>query len=307
MRSLTDVARVADDYALHLSLDRGMAANTVEGYLNDLRKFFSWLADAGRGLRDVDLDTVRFFLGDMHDLGIAPATQSRIVSALRSFFRWLVREDYLGANPVELLEKPKTPRTLPEVLSLEEVDEMIAAVDPAKSEASRDRAIMETLYGCGLRVSELVDLEISKIYASEGYLVVRGKGSKERIVPMASATVAAIRAYLPDRAALPPAPGASNVLFLNRRGRPLTRVRIFQIVKDLAAMAGVRRNISPHTLRHTFATHLLEGGANLRAIQQMLGHVSISTTQIYLHLDTATLRRDILAFHPRNTQGLRGL
>ena len=187
------------------------------------------------------------------------------------------------------------------MLTLDEINDMVAAINPDKAEAQRDRAIIETLYGCGLRVSELVDLEMSKIYTEEGYLVVRGKGNKERMVPMSEVSIHEITRYLEEfRSYLNVKPDCANILFLNRRGGKLTRVRIFQIIKDLAEAAGIRKNISPHTLRHSFATHLLEGGANLRAIQQMLGHESITTTQIYIHLDRSSLREDILAFHPRN-------
>lgn len=300
MRRLDNIERVMGDYRLYLRMEKGMAANTAEAYGRDAAKLLDYLATAGVGLREVTADTLRYFLGELHDLGIAERSQARIVSGLRSFFRFLSLEDYLRPDPTELLESPKTGLHLPEVLTVGEIDAMISAIDPEKAEASRDRAMMEVLYGCGLRVSELVGLELSKIYADEGYLVVRGKGSKERMVPMSEVAVSAIEDYLEDRSLLDVKPGCGNLLFLNRRGRKLTRARIFQIVKGLAEAAGIRKNISPHTLRHSFATHLLEGGANLRAIQQMLGHESIATTQIYIHLDRSTLRSDILTYHPRN-------
>lgn len=300
MRRLDNIERVMGDYRLYLRMEKGMAANTAEAYGRDAAKLLDYLATAGVGLREVTADTLRYFLGELHDLGIAERSQARIVSGLRSFFRFLSLEDYLRPDPTELLESPKTGLHLPEVLTVGEIDAMISAIDPEKAEASRDRAMMEVLYGCGLRVSELVGLELSKIYADEGYLVVRGKGSKERMVPMSEVAVSAIEDYLEDRSLLDVKPGCGNLLFLNRRGRKLTRERIFQIVKGLAEAAGIRKNISPHTLRHSFATHLLEGGANLRAIQQMLGHESIATTQIYIHLDRSTLRSDILTYHPRN-------
>ncbi|MDE6370586.1 MAG: tyrosine-type recombinase/integrase, partial [Duncaniella sp.] len=205
-------------------------------------------------------------------------------------------------DPGELLESPKIGLHLPEVLSVEEIDDMIAAIDYSKMECVRDRAIMEVLYGCGLRVSELITLEISKLYPQEEFLVVRGKGNKERMVPMSDIAIEEVTSWLDDRSRLTVKPGDDNILFLNRRGGRLTRQRVFQIVKDLAAAAGIRKTISPHTLRHSFATHLLEGGANLRAIQQMLGHESIATTQIYLHLDSSRLRDDIMKYHPRNNR-----
>ncbi len=300
MRDITDIQRILHDYDAYLSVEKGMAENTREAYRRDIDKLHAWLTAGGLSLRDVTIDILREFLGDLHDVGIAERSQARIVSGLRSYFFFLSIEDYLNPNPAELLEQPKTGLHLPEVLTQEEIDSMIRAIDPEKAEASRDRAIIETLYGCGLRVSELVNLEISKIYGQEGYLIVRGKGNKERMVPMSEVSLLEISDYLMDRMHLDIKPDSRDILFLNRRGGRMTRVRIFQIVKDLAAAAGIRKTISPHTLRHSFATHLLEGGANLRAIQQMLGHESIATTQIYIHLDRSTLRNDILTYHPRN-------
>lgn len=292
---------MAGDYEMSLRLDKGLSENSCEGYRRDVDRLLAWLAEGGIMLRDVTTDTLRLFLGDLHDLGIAERSQARMVSGLRSFFRYLTLEGYLEADPTELLESPKLGLHLPEVLTVAEIDAMIAAIDPAKDEAQRDRAMMETLYGCGLRVSELVNLEMSRVYASEGYLIVRGKGDKERMVPMSDTSVAEITAWLDDRQRLPVKPGEENILFLNRRGHRLTRQRAFQIVKGLAEAAGIRKTISPHTLRHSFATHLLEGGANLRAIQQMLGHESITTTEIYIHIDRSRLREEIIAHHPRNS------
>ncbi len=291
---------MVDDYGIYLRLDHGLSDNTCDGYRRDTDRLLSWLSDNGIPLREVTTDSLRLFLGDLHDLGIAERSQARMVSGLRSFFRYLTAEGYIETDPTELLESPRLGLHLPEVLTLDEIDAMIAAIDPQKEEARRDRAMMETLYGCGLRVSELVNLEMSRVYASEGYLIVRGKGDKQRMVPMSDTSVAEITAYLDDRQRLPIKPGEENILFLNRRGHRLTRQRAFQIVKGLAETAGIRKIISPHTLRHSFATHLLEGGANLRAIQQMLGHESIATTQIYIHLDSSTLRDDIMRYHPRN-------
>ena len=300
MRSITDIDRLLGDYDYFLRLEKGMADNTRESYCRDVQKLLSYLADSSVTLRDTTTDTLRYFIGELHDLGIAERSQARILSGLRSFFRFLTLEGYIDVDPTELLESPKIGLHLPEVLTVEEINDMIAAIDPDKAGAQRDRAIMETLYGCGLRVSELVNLELSKIFADEGYLVVRGKGNKERMVPMSEVSLTEIADYLHDRSLLDVYPGCENILFLNRSGRKMTRVRIFQIVKSLAEAAGIRKNISPHTLRHSFATHLLEGGANIRAIQQMLGHESIATTQIYIHLDSSTLRSDILTYHPRN-------
>ncbi len=303
MRQIADIDRLLKEYGLYLRMEKGVSDNTREAYLSDVGRLLGYLSDTGCTLREVTADTLRFFIGELHDLGIAERSQARIISGMRSFFRFLSLEDYINPDPTELLESPKIGLHLPEVLTVEEINAMISAIDPNKAEAQRDRAMMETLYGCGLRVSELVNVEISKIYGDEGYLVVRGKGNKERMVPMSEVSVYEIGEYLHDRETLPVKPDCSNILFLNRRGGKLTRERIFQIVKSLAEAAGIRKNISPHTFRHSFATHLLEGGANLRAIQQMLGHETIATTQIYIHLDRSTLRSDILTYHPRNHRG----
>lgn len=304
MRDIFDIEKILADFELYLMMERGRSGNTCEGYLQDVRKLLAYLSRGAESvkLRDVTIDTLRLFLGDLHDVGIAERSQARIVAGIRAFFKYLTLENYLDVNPAELLETPKIGVHLPEVLTVEEIDAMIAAIDHNKAEAQRDRAMIETLYGCGLRVSELVNLEISKIFPDEGYLVVQGKGNKERLVPMSEVSLAEIDSYMADRAMLPIKAGEDNILFLNRRGHRMTRMRVFQIVKELAENAGIRKTISPHTLRHSFATHLLEGGANLRAIQQMLGHESIETTQIYIHLDRSRLREDILNFHPRNHQ-----
>lgn len=267
MRDIFDIPQIISDFDLYLMMEKGVADNTRQGYLRDVRKLLVYLSDttdaggdtAPVKLREVTIDTLRFFIGDLHDIGIAERSQARIVAGIRAFFHFLSMEGYLDANPAELLETPKIGLHLPEVLTLEEIDAIIGAIDPSKAEAQRDRAIIETLYGCGLRVSELITLEISRIFPEEGYLVVRGKGNKERMVPMSETSIAEINDYLSDRATLPVKPGEENILFLNRRGRHLTRERIFQIVKELAENAGIRKSISPHTLRHSFATHLLEG------------------------------------------------
>ncbi|WP_290457305.1 site-specific tyrosine recombinase XerD [uncultured Duncaniella sp.] len=306
MRSIFDIDRLLDEYTTYLLLEKGLSDNTREGYRRDVARMLSWLAGEAKPLRDVTLDTLRLYLGDLHDVGIAVRSQARIVASLRSFFGFLSMEDYLPANPAELLETPRLGLHLPEVLTLEEIDSMIASIDYSKEECQRDRAMMEVLYGCGLRVSELIGLEISRTYLDDGFLIVRGKGDKERMVPMSETSIEEIKGWLADRERMKVKPGDENILFLNRRGGRLTRQRAFQIVKGLAEAAGVRKTISPHTLRHSFATHLLEGGANLRAIQQMLGHESIATTQIYIHLDASTLRSDILAYHPRNSKGNGG-
>lgn len=300
MAGCKDFREARDMFEAHLLVERGMSVNTGMAYVDDVEKLGSYLESTGTALEDVTVDDLRTLLAEMHDLGIAERSQARIVSGIRAFFKFLKMEGIIDENPALTLESPKLGRYLPEVLTVEEIDSMIAAIDPASAEAQRNRAIMETLYGCGLRVSELVNLEIGNIYADEHYLVVQGKGDKQRIVPMSDRSIDEIRAYLPERDGLRIAPSDRHILFLNRRGRRLTRVMIFYIIKRLAEAAGIRRSISPHTLRHSFATHLLEGGANLRAIQQMLGHESIATTEIYLHVDRSMLRSEILTHHPRN-------
>ena len=291
---------VLKQYSAHLLLERGLSENTRQSYLNDVEHLLRYLNDNNLGLKDVTLDTLHNFIAELHDLGISPRSQARIISGIKSFFRFLKLENRIDSNPTLLLESPRVGRKLPEVLSIEEIDEMISCIDLSANEGQRNRAIIETLYGCGLRVSELVNLEINKIFLDEEYIVITGKGNKERVVPISPVAIHEIELYLNDRQHLDIKPGEENILFLNRRGRRLTRVMIFYIIKNLAQLAGIRKEISPHTLRHSFATHLLEGGANLRAIQQMLGHESISTTEIYIHIDRTRLREEILSFHPRN-------
>lgn len=288
-------------YQAYMLLERGLSDNTREAYCSDVSRFLTWL-DSGVGIEDITVDHLENFIYELHELGIAPRSQARIISGLKSFFRYLTIEKIRPDDPMSLIEAPAIGRHLPEVLSIDEIDAMIAAIDDSDSLGLRNRAIIEVLYGSGLRVSELCTLERRRVFLDEGFLTVCGKGNKERMVPMSDATVEQIRLYLQDfdRSGAVVKPGEEDYLFLNRRGAHLTRVMIFYIVRDLAEKAGIRKTISPHTLRHSFATHLLEGGANLRAIQQMLGHESIATTEIYLHLDNTHLREEILAHHPRN-------
>ena len=291
---------VLKQYSAYLLLERGLSENTRESYLNDVAKLMRYINENNLTIKDVTLDTLHNFIADLHDLGISSRSQARIISGLKSFFRFLKLENHINTNPTLLLESPRIGRKLPEVLSIEDIDKMISCIDLSTNEGQRNRAIIETLYSCGLRVSELVNLEINKIFLEEEYVVINGKGNKERIVPISPVAIHEIKLYLNDRQHLDIKPGEENILFLNRRGRRLTRVMIFYIIKQLAELAGIRKEISPHTLRHSFATHLLEGGANLRAIQQMLGHESIATTEIYIHIDRTRLRDEILTYHPRN-------
>ena len=298
-RVISDIEKVLDGYAAYIGIERGLSQNTVIGYRIDIEKFINYLKDSGTALRDVTLPILQQFVADMHDVGISPRSQARIVSGLKSFFKYLVMASYTEENPSIMLETPNIGLHLPEVLTLDEIDRLENEIDTSTTEGVRNYAIIETLYGCGLRVSELVNLEISRVFLKDKYLMVNGKGSKERIVPMSDMVIDLISDYLKVRGEVIK-PGEENVLYLSRRGTRLTRQMIFTIIKRLAAQAGIKKTISPHTLRHSFATHLLEGGANLRAIQQMLGHETIATTEIYLHIDSTRLKEEILLHHPRN-------
>lgn len=301
MRPLPELSKLREFYDAFLRLQKGLSPQTVTAYGFDLDKLLGYLETEGLGLTDVTYDHLQSFLADLHDLGIASSSQSRIVSGIKSFFHFLKMETFIDEDPTFLLQTPRLGRKLPEVLTVEEIDELVACVNLDDPLGRRNRAIIEMLYGCGLRVSELVDLQLSQLFLEEGYITVRGKGDKERVVPVSRIASRLVTDYVAtDRADLKVSPGDQNTLFLNRRGKRLTRQMVFIIVRDLAALAGIRKTISPHTLRHSFATHLLEGGANLRAIQQMLGHESIATTEIYLHLDNTALRTQILQHHPRN-------
>lgn len=289
-------------FVTHLRLERGMSTNTVEAYREDVSKLLNYCREVGLNINEITLLDLQNFAAVCSDLGIAVRTLARIISGIKSFFHWLVRENYIELDPTQLLEGPRIGRKLPEILTVDEIDAMISAIDMSKFEGVRNRAIIETLYSCGLRVSELINLEISRIYIDEQYIIVKGKGDKERLVPIAQATIDAIKEYLELRGDISIKPGEGNILFVSRRGGRLTRMMIYYIVSGLAEATGITKEISPHTLRHSFATHLLEGGANLRAIQQMLGHESISTTEVYLHIDRTFLRDEIITHHPRNNQ-----
>lgn len=300
MRNIHDIDDVLRRYIVYLRLEKGLSENTGESYCYDIMKFLGYLRDR-KTVVDVVADDLHAFVCCLQDLGVAVATQARIIAGIKSFYKFLKIEGFIDNNPTTLLATPQKGRHLPTVLTVEEIDSMIGAIDMSKPEGIRNRAIIETLYGCGLRVSELVDMQISNIYAEEGYVVVIGKGNKQRLVPISQVALDLIEDYKSsERANLLIKSGEENFLFLNRRGSRLSRVMIFYIIKNLCELAGIRKNVSPHTLRHSFATHLLEGGANLRAIQQMLGHESITTTEIYVHIDRSFLREEILNHHPRN-------
>ena len=298
MRPLNTTERLLSDFSNFLLLERGLSGNTLESYHTDVIHLLEFLEERELSLTDVDTDALHQFLCTLRDLGISPRSQARMLSGIRAFFRFLRLEGYTDTDPCELLEAPRFGRTLPDILSVEDIDSMIAALDPEKDETPRNHAIIETLYGSGLRVSELVELRMSRVNLDEGYVIITGKGNKQRLVPLSPESIRLIREYLPIRERLKIKPDSSDILFLNRRGGMMTRVMVFYVIRDSAAAAGIITRVSPHTLRHSFATHLLEGGANLRAIQEMLGHESISTTEIYIHLDRSRLRSELMEHHP---------
>ncbi len=285
-----------DNFAAALTLERGLSSNTVAAYKRDTRHLLAQLEAIGLNPEDACEADLHTFLAEIYDLGLAPSSRARLLAGVKAFYRFLKSEGYVKDNPAEDLRPPQTGRHLPDVLSIEEIDAMIAAIDLSTPEGQRNRAIVETLYGSGLRVSELTSLQISRIDLNEEIASVFGKGSKQRLVPLSPIAIQEIRRYMEERPVA--RRGHEDILFLNRRGKQLTREMIFIIIKRLAGLAGIKKNVSPHTLRHSFATHLLEGGANLRAIQEMLGHASITTTEIYTHIDRRRLRTELLAHHP---------
>ena len=288
-------------YEAFLMLERGLSPNTRVAYLADVERLAAWLADDSTDISAATPEQLHAFVMALHELGVAPRTQARIVSGIRSFFRYLIIEGIITSNPSADLQGPKLGKHLPEVLTVPEVRSMLESVDLNEPQGRRNRAILEVLYGSGLRVTELCELQSRRVDFERGFLIVEGKGSKERMVPMSDESIEQIKRYIDERTdrGLPVKRGEEDYLFLNKRGAHLSRVMVFYIVRKAAEVAGIRKTISPHTLRHSFATHLLEGGANLRAIQQMLGHESIATTEIYLHLDNSHLREEILMHHPR--------
>ncbi len=303
MKQQTDKKTAADmvrTYQRYLKLEKNYSPNTIEAYLNDLRHLLAFLKENGLPPADVQLEDLERFAATLRDSGIGPTSQARILSGVRSFYRYLLLDGFIDADPTELLESPRLGEHLPEVLSTPEVDALEASIDLSKPEGQRNKAIIEVLFSCGLRVSELVNLKFSDLYIDEQYVRVLGKGSKERLVPISPKAVKELKLWFIDRNLLRIKPGEEDYVFLNRRGHHLTRTMILIMIKRQAQAAGIRKTISPHTLRHSFATALLQGGADLRAIQAMLGHEDIGTTEIYTHIDTITLREEILTHHPRN-------
>jgi integrase/recombinase XerD len=285
-----------------LQLEKSLSANSVEAYLHDVEKLYQYVSARKDNveLAQLELSHLKDFLAWINELGMSSTSQARIISGLKSFFQYLVLENILNRNPTELLEAPKTRRKLPDTLSIEELQLIFDSIDVSTAEGTRNKTILETLYSCGLRVSELTDLRISNIYVDVEFIRVIGKGNKERLIPIGQEALKHILLYKEGyRNKVMPKKGNEDILFLNRRGGKLSRVMIFYIIKEYTAKAGIKKNIHPHTLRHSFATHLIEGGADLRAVQEMLGHESISTTEIYTHLDRDFLRDTIHRFHPR--------
>ncbi len=293
-------ALIIRKYQQYLKLEKALSANTLDAYLTDLDKLLRFLKAENIDMLSVTLDDLQRFAAGLHDIGIHPRSQARIMSGIKSFFHFLIMADYREDDPSELLEGPKIGFKLPEVLNVEEIDTIIATVDMSKKEGQRNRAILETLYSCGLRVSELCNLKLSELYFDEGFIKVEGKGSKQRLVPISPRAIKEIKYWLLDRNVGKIKKGFEDYVFLARWGNSISRIMVFHLIKELAEKAGITKNISPHTFRHSFATHLLEGGANLRAIQCMLGHESIATTEIYTHIDRNMLRSEIIEHHPRN-------
>ncbi len=288
-------------YVQYLCLERSYSKNTLDAYRRDLQKLLVFYADNHIDYRTVTLEQLDQFAGQLREEGIQARSVARILSGVRSFYRFLTLEKEVDQDPTELLESPQIGKHLPEVLSVEEIDSIISVIDVSKPEGVRDRAIIEVLYGCGLRISELCNLRISQLYLEDKYIRVKGKGSKERLVPIEGVAIDRVREWLVTRMGYKVKPSEEDYVFVSlTRGSRLSRISLFVYIKDYAERAGIKKNISPHTFRHSFATHLLEGGANLRAIQMMLGHEDISTTEIYMHIDKSKLRTEILEHHPRN-------
>ncbi|MAR84573.1 MAG: tyrosine recombinase XerD [Cytophagia bacterium] len=292
------------EYQNHLKLERSLSNNSIEAYLNDIKKLTDFLKSRGNDslkYSEVDIDVINDFIEYLYKLGISSYTQARIISGIKSFFNYLVYEEKILANPTELIESPKLNKKLPDTLNINEIDKILNSIDLSTYEGTRNRAIIETLYSCGLRVSELINITIQNLYLDVGFIKVIGKGSKERLVPIGSSAIKHINVYLKNyRKSFKVIDGNEGFLFLNRRGKKLSRNMIFIIVKQLSIKNNIEKNISPHTFRHSFATHLIEGGADLRAVQDMLGHESITTTEIYTHLNKEYLREVVKKYHPRS-------
>jgi len=292
--------KIITKYRQYLKLEKSLSENTIQAYLTDLDKLLAYFTLEGIDCTEATLQDLENFSAGLHDIGIHPRSQARILSGIRSFYRFLTLDDYIRQDPSELLESPQIGKHLPDILTVEEIDALIGAIDQGTPEGQRNRAILETLYSCGLRVSELCNLRLSDLYLSEGFIKVEGKGNKQRLVPISPRAVNELKNYFVEREETKIRPGYEDFVFISRIGKNISRIMVFHIIKELADQIGLKKSISPHTFRHSFATHLLEGGANLRAIQCMLGHESIGTTEIYTHIDRNMLRQEIIEHHPRN-------
>ena len=300
MKSKANPDDILRKYNQYLKLEKSFSPHTIKAYLVDVDKLLQYLKEEDIHPFDATLEDLEHFSATLRDLGIQPRSQARILSGIRSFYHFLILEDYLQADPSELLESPQIGFHLPEVLTLEEIDNLIGSIDLSTSEGQRNRAILETLYSCGLRVSELCNLKLSELYLEDGFIKVEGKGSKQRLVPISPRAIHELRLYFIDRNRMTIKKDFEDYVFISKRGKNISRIMVFHIIKELANNLRLKKTISPHTFRHSFATHLLEGGANLRAIQCMLGHESIGTTEIYTHIDKNRLRHEIIEHHPRN-------
>lgn len=287
-------------YRNYLLLEKSLSKNSIDAYMTDLAKLSDFLGNEELKVEDVTLDNLQNFIAQLYDIGINARSVARIISGIKSFYGFLVLDGYMQTDPTELLETPKIGLKLPTVLSLNEITTLMSVIDVSTKEGQRNRAILEVLYGCGLRISELTGLKFSDLFFDEGFIRVEGKGSKQRLVPIGQTAINEIEKYLYYRREMKIKKGYEDALFLSNRGTPISRIMVFHFIKDYAQQAGIKKIISPHTFRHSFATHLLEGGANIRAIQMMLGHEKITTTEIYTHMDREYLRQEIIEHHPRN-------
>lgn len=288
-------------FKAYLQLEKSLSANSINAYLDDLSKLFRFLEEKSKGPTEASLHDLSTFVHHLYDLGLAATSQARIISGIRAFYRYLKLENEIKDDPSALLELPKLARKLPEVLSIDDINAIILQIDASKPDGQRNKAMLETLYSCGLRVSELTELKISNLFLDDQFIKVIGKGNKERLVPIGSVAIKQIELYIHHvRVHIPIKKGFEDFVFLNKFGRSISRQMVFLIIKDLAEKAGIKKTISPHTFRHSFATHLIDGGADLRAIQEMLGHASITTTEIYTHLDRQYLRDIMIQYHPRS-------
>lgn len=300
MKSHEKNEKIIIKYRQYLTLEKSLSDNTIQAYLTDLDKLFAYLMLENIHYTDITLHNLEQFVAGLHDIGIHPRSQARIISGIRSFYHYLLLEDYIEQDPTELLDAPQIGKHLPDVLTVDEIDRLIGSIDRSTREGQRNCAILETLYSCGLRVSELCNLKLSDLYLNEGFIKVEGKGNKQRLVPISPRAITELKNYFICRGEGLIKPEFEDFVFISRFGKNISRIMVFHIIKELASRIGLTKEISPHTFRHSFATHLLEGGANLRAIQCMLGHESIGTTEIYTHIDRSRLRQEIIEHHPRN-------